>query len=141
MLAVSFALAAEPGGAANDDGACYDAGPAGHGTLMPSGAGMTVKSDRRKEAQKMPRSRSWLAALAAIAFLISLAAGPLLGTARAQDKVELRVWDQFTEASVSPTVDAVYAAFTEQNPNITITREAVSSDQMRQTVNTAIASG
>ena len=42
---------------------------------------------------------------------------------------------------MSPTVDAIYAAFMEQNPNITITREAISSDQMRQTVNTAIASG
>ena len=29
----------------------------------------------------------------------------------------------------------------EQNPNITITREAISTDQMRQTVNTAISSG
>src|SRR4051812_45934343 len=89
----------------------------------------------------MPRSRPWLAALSVIAFLISLTAGPLLSNARAQEPVELRVWDQFTEGSASPTVDAVYAAFTEHNPNITITREAISSDQMRQTVNTAIASG
>ena len=29
----------------------------------------------------------------------------------------------------------------EQNPNITITREAIQTDQMRDTVNTAISSG
>jgi raffinose/stachyose/melibiose transport system substrate-binding protein len=102
---------------------------------------MTAKSGTRKEAEKMPRSRPWLAALAVIALLVSLAAGPLLGHARAQEPVELRIWDQFTEGSASPTVEAIYVAFTEQNPNITITREAISSDQMRQTVNTAIASG
>ena len=66
----------------------------------------------------------------------------VLSDAQAQDEpIELRVWDQFTEGSVSPTVEAVYAAFMEQNPNITINREAISSDQMRQTVNTAVASG
>src|SRR5215216_7303440 len=102
---------------------------------------MTVKSGTRKEAEKMPRSRPWLVALSAIALLFSLAAGPLLSDVRAQEPAELRIWDQFTESSVSPTVDAVYAAFMEKNPNITITREAISSDQMRQTVNTAIASG
>ena len=100
-----------------------------------------MKSGTRKEAEKMPRSRPWLVALSVMAFLFSLAAGPLLGDARAQEQVELRIWDQFTEGSESPTVEAIYAAFMEQNPNITITREAISSDQMRQTVNTAIASG
>ena len=44
----------------------------------------------------MPRSRPWLVALSAMAFLFSLTAGPLLGDARAQEQVELRVWDQFT---------------------------------------------
>ena len=62
--------------------------------------------------------------------------------ARAQETpIELRVWDQYTESSVSPTVEAVYAAFMEANPNITIVREAVSSEQMQQTVSTAMASG
>jgi raffinose/stachyose/melibiose transport system substrate-binding protein len=102
---------------------------------------MTVKSDTRKEAEKMPRSRPWIIALSAIALLFSLAAGPLLGTARAQDKVELRVWDQFTDPSESDNADAIYAAFMEKNPNITITREAFQTDQMRDTVNTAISSG
>src|SRR5215212_11307906 len=94
--------------------------PAGPGMLRPSGAGMTVKSGTRKEAEKMPRSRPWIIALSAIALLFSLAAGPLLGTARAQDKVELRVWDQFTDPTESDNADAIYAAFMEKNPNITI---------------------
>lgn len=90
----------------------------------------------------MPHSRPWLAALSVVAFLLSLTAGPLLNDARAQDEpIELRVWDPFTEGSASPTIEAVYAAFMEQNPNITITREAIGTDQMRQTVNTAISSG
>ncbi len=59
----------------------------------------------------------------------------------AQETIELRVWDQFTDPQASDTADAIYAAFMKQNPNITITREVVQLDQMRQTVNTAIASG
>lgn len=58
-----------------------------------------------------------------------------------QDTIELRVWDQFTDQQASETADAIYASFTEQNPNIRITREVVQTDQMRQTVNTAISSG
>jgi raffinose/stachyose/melibiose transport system substrate-binding protein len=78
--------------------------------------------------------------------LIALCLAMLLGSAglqpaAAQDAVELRVWDQFTDPEDSAAVDAIYADFTEQNPNITITREVFSTDQMRQTVNTAIASG
>ena len=89
----------------------------------------------------MPRSRPWIVALSALALLLSLAAGPLLGDARAQDQVELRVWDQFTDPIESDNADAIYAAFTEQNPNVTITREVFSTEQMRDVVNTAISSG
>src|SRR5215212_962705 len=115
--------------------------PAGPGTLRPSGAGMTVKSGTRKEAEKMPRSRPWIVALSAIALLLSMAAGPLLSTAQAQDKVELRVWDQFTDPTESDNAEKIYAAFMEKNPNITITREAIQSQQMQDVVNTAISSG
>src|SRR5215217_4410272 len=115
--------------------------PAGPGTLLPSGAGMTVKSGARKEAEKMPRSRPWIIALSAIALLFSLAAGPLLGDVQAQEPVELRVSDQYTNPAESDNADAIYAAFTEQNPNVTITREAFSTDQIRDVVNTAISSG
>ena len=38
-------------------------------------------------------------------------------------------------------MDAVYAAFTAAHPNVTIEREVVTDQQMRQTVNTALASG
>ena len=89
----------------------------------------------------MPRSRPWLAALSVIAFLISLTAGPLLGDVQAQEPVELRVWDQFTDPTESDNADAIYAAFMEQNPNITITREVFATEQMRDVVNTAISSG
>jgi raffinose/stachyose/melibiose transport system substrate-binding protein len=82
-----------------------------------------------------------LAALSVIAFLISLTAGPLLSPVQAQESVELRVWDQFTDPTESENADAIYAAFTEQNPNITITREVFETDQMRDVVNTAISSG
>src|SRR5215203_4992867 len=102
---------------------------------------MTVKQGTRKEAEKMPRSRPWLAALSVIAFLISLPAGPLLSDVQAQEPIELRVWDQFTNPAESDNADAIYAAFTEQNPNVTITREAFSTDQIRDVVNTAISSG
>jgi len=59
----------------------------------------------------------------------------------AQEQIELRVWDPFTDPQESDAADAIYAAFTEQNPNITIRREVVDVDTMRQTVNTAISSG
>jgi raffinose/stachyose/melibiose transport system substrate-binding protein len=98
-------------------------------------------SRTREEAEKMSRSRPWIVALSALALLFSVAAGPLLGDARAQDQVELRVWDQFTDPTESDNADAIYAAFTEQNPNVTITREVFSTEQMRDVVNTAISSG
>jgi raffinose/stachyose/melibiose transport system substrate-binding protein len=64
-----------------------------------------------------------------------------LQPAAAQETIELRVWDQFTSPSESDAVDAIYNAFTEANPNIEIVREVFSTEQMRETVNTAIASG
>jgi raffinose/stachyose/melibiose transport system substrate-binding protein len=102
---------------------------------------MTVKSGIHKEAEKMPRSRPWIVARSALALLFSLAAGPLLGDVRAQEPVELRVWDASTDPVESANTDEIYAAFTEQNPNVTIVREVFSVEQMRDTVNTAMASG
>lgn len=64
-----------------------------------------------------------------------------LQSTAAQDQVELRVWDQFTTPVESDAVDAIYKGFTDQHPNIKIVREVFSTDQMRQTVNTAISSG
>ena len=79
--------------------------------------------------------------VAAIALLCSLMVGPLLGQARAQEQVELRVWDQFVVPEESAVADEIYAAFQEANPNVKIVREAFQTDQMRDTVNTAISSG
>ncbi|MBA2595133.1 MAG: extracellular solute-binding protein [Chloroflexia bacterium] len=91
----------------------------------------------------MSRVRPWIATLAGLTLLFGLTAGPLLQVSdtHAQEAVELRVWDQFTDPEESVVADAIYAAFTEANPNITITREAFETDQMRDTVNTAISSG
>ena len=87
------------------------------------------------------RTRSPLATVALLVLLALLGAAPTAGTARAQDPVELLVWDQFTGPNVTDVVDAIYESFTEQNPNITIRREAVSSDQLRQTLRTSLGSG
>jgi raffinose/stachyose/melibiose transport system substrate-binding protein len=60
---------------------------------------------------------------------------------RAQEPVELRVWDQFTSQAESDVADAIYADFMAANPNVKITREAIQTEQMRDTVNTAMSSG
>jgi raffinose/stachyose/melibiose transport system substrate-binding protein len=75
-----------------------------------------------------------------VALLLSLSLAPMGGHAQ-DEKVELRIWDQFTDPAESDAADAIYAAFTDQHPNITIKREAIQTEQMRQTVNTALASG
>lgn len=82
----------------------------------------------------------WLS-VGLLALLSIMAIIPQGSGVRAQESIELRVWDQFTEPTESATVDSIYAAFTEANPNITIVREAFALDQLRETVNTAIASG
>lgn len=89
----------------------------------------------------MRHTRSWIPAFAALALLLGVAFGPLMGGTAAQESIELRVWDQFTDPEEGAIADAIYAAFSEANPNITLTREAFETDQMRDTVNTAIASG
>ena len=87
----------------------------------------------------MSRSRSPLAMVALAALLVLVGAG-MQTTASAQEEVTLRVWDQFTGPE-GAVVDQIYESFTEANPNVTIEREAFDTDQMRQTVNTALASG
>jgi raffinose/stachyose/melibiose transport system substrate-binding protein len=88
----------------------------------------------------MARSTRRLASLVFVALLLALGLGP--GISQAQDDtVELRIWDQFTDPAQSDAADAIYKAYEDAHPNVKITREAVASDQMRQTVNTAIASG
>lgn len=83
----------------------------------------------------------WMRA-ALVALLLALVALPQLARGAAQDEpVELLVWDQFTDPEPSAIVDSIYAAFTEANPNITIRREAIQNEQLRQTVRTALASG
>ncbi|NJK44843.1 MAG: extracellular solute-binding protein [Pleurocapsa sp. SU_196_0] len=52
--------------------------------------------------------------------------------------VTLKVWDQYTEGD---TVPQIYKNFMAKYPNVTLQREAISTDQMRQTVKTALGSG
>jgi raffinose/stachyose/melibiose transport system substrate-binding protein len=59
----------------------------------------------------------------------------------AQEPIELRVWDTHSGEVENAAADEIYNSFMEANPNITITREVFSVDNMRQTVNTAVASG
>src|SRR3954471_461317 len=83
-----------------------------------------------------PRS----AVVSALLVLLTVAAMLVPGAGAAQEQVTLRVWDQFTGPE-GEAVDAVYDAFTTAHPNVTIEREVVTDQQMRQTVNTALASG
>lgn len=89
------------------------------------------------------RAQNRIFALLVVTALVLTAAVSGAGGVVAQDgePVELLVWDQFTDPDQSDAADAIYAEFTAQNPDVTIRREAVSSDQMRQTVRTALASG
>jgi ABC-type glycerol-3-phosphate transport system substrate-binding protein len=79
---------------------------------------------------------------AALALLLGLlAVGPqVVAAAQDDEEVTLRVWDQFTGPE-SSVVDSIYAGFSEANPNVTIERESFSTDQMRDTINTALSSG
>lgn len=88
----------------------------------------------------MARSKRRFASLLFVALLLALGLAPSISHAQ-DDEIELKVWDQFTDPAQSDAADAIYKAYEEAHPNITITREVVASDQMRQTVNTAIASG
>lgn len=87
----------------------------------------------------MAHRRHPLLTLAFVLLLVLTGAG--FRPAVAQDQIELRVWDQFTDQAASDTADAIYKGFMDQNPNIKITRESYSTDDMRKTVNTAISSG
>src|SRR5215212_7224828 len=81
---------------------------------------------RRGEGEIVSRSHRWSIPLMLVTMLLVLGAVPSIG--RAQDqKVELRIWDQFTEETSSKAADAIYKSFTDQHPNITIKREVVSS--------------
>ena len=58
-----------------------------------------------------------------------------------QDTVTLTIWDQFGGDVASPAVDKIVANFEAENPNITIERELVPTEQADETARTALASG
>jgi len=88
----------------------------------------------------MSRFRLSAVPVVLVAFLLALGSMPSISHAQ-DEKVELRIWDQFTDEAASNAADAIYKAYTDAHPNVTIKRESFQTDQMRQTVNTAIASG
>ena len=80
--------------------------------------------------------------LAVFLTIFALLFGSSLTMARqasAQDTT-LRVWDQFTGPE-SEAIEQIYAAFMAQNPGVTIEREVITDQQMRQTANVALGSG
>jgi raffinose/stachyose/melibiose transport system substrate-binding protein len=87
----------------------------------------------------MSRSHRW--SFLVVLLVILSALGGMSRPSRAQDQIELRVWDQFTDPAEGAAADAIYQAFMDANPNIKITREAIQAQQMQQTVNTALSSG
>jgi raffinose/stachyose/melibiose transport system substrate-binding protein len=92
-----------------------------------------------KELDTMFRACPRILAVTLVALLV-VGFAPQRAQVGAQDKVELLVWDQYTDAA-SDVVDGIYAAFEQANPNISIRREVYSSDQMNQTLATALGSG
>jgi raffinose/stachyose/melibiose transport system substrate-binding protein len=102
----------------------------------------------------MSQPRRWrpLAIVAALIVGLVLSAGTGGNRARTtvsasspathnQAQVTLKVWDQFTDPGDAAAANTVDAAFMAAHPTIEIRREAFATDQMRQTVKTALASG
>ena len=88
------------------------------------------------------RRSAWSARLILTTLLVGGMLSPTFSLAQdAGEPIELLVWDQFTDPAESDAVEAIYAGFTEQNPNVTIRRESFQTDQMRDTIRTALASG
>lgn len=90
---------------------------------------------------RTPRTRFVSVALLLLLSLVASALGARGGAAQ-EEPIELLVWDQALDSpEATAALESIYAGFTEVNPNVTIRREAVQNEQMRQTVRTALASG
>lgn len=85
----------------------------------------------------MKRRQSIVGTIAAIVLLLGMSLYPVASSA--QSSVKLLIWDQFTGPE-NEAVNDIYAKFTDQT-GIKIQRESFDTDQMRQTVNTALSSG
>lgn len=74
--------------------------------------------------------------------VLAAAAAGLPAVARSEDApVTLRVWDTFTDDNVDQGMKALIDGFQKANPNITIQRDAQTTDNMRPIAQTALASG
>src|ERR671913_1737569 len=81
---------------------------------------------REEDPMLHPRLRTLFLPAALIVFLLLLTAAPGIGVA--QEPVTLRVWDQ-ASGPEGATYEAIYGAFMEANPNVTIEREVVTDQQ------------
>ncbi|CAA9549087.1 MAG: hypothetical protein AVDCRST_MAG33-736 [uncultured Thermomicrobiales bacterium] len=83
------------------------------------------------------RRRSLVGTISAVLLLMVISVFPVATSA--QEPVELLIWDQFTGPE-NEVVNDIYQQFTDRT-DIEIVRESFDTDQMRQTVNTALSSG
>ena len=67
--------------------------------------------------------------------------GGLASQSTASDKVTILVWDEFTEEAENAWIEKVIIAFEKAYPNVTVKREIMPLETMRDLIRTAIASG
>src|SRR5215207_1114426 len=102
---------------------------------------MVVGSGGQVEVDTVVHARPRLLPALLACLLVVASAGIAVRGGAAQDSVTLLVWDQFTGPETE-IVDDIYAKFEEASGGtIEIERESYSTDQMRDTANTAMASG
>ncbi|MDE2855464.1 MAG: hypothetical protein OXN88_14925, partial [Chloroflexota bacterium] len=65
----------------------------------------------------------------------------LFGTALAQDPVEILYWDQVSSDDAQAVIDTIVANFEEAHPNIKITREVYTLEQLTDIARTSIEAG
>ncbi|MYE26155.1 MAG: carbohydrate ABC transporter substrate-binding protein, partial [Chloroflexi bacterium] len=65
----------------------------------------------------------------------------LLGTALAQDPVEILYWDQVSGEDAQAVIETIIANFEEAHPNIKITREVYTLEQLTDIARTSIEAG
>jgi raffinose/stachyose/melibiose transport system substrate-binding protein len=79
--------------------------------------------------------------LSAVVLLLALLLPFSLRIGAAQDKLTLTVWDTFSDPTDGEAAQAVYDAFTEQNPNVEIKREVFQLEQIQAIAKTSLAAG
>ena len=65
----------------------------------------------------------------------------MLGSGYAQDPVEILYWDQVSSDDTQAVIDTIVANFEEAHPNIKITREVYTLEQLTDIARTSIEAG